>query len=253
MTATSKASLHGRTVVLTRPAGTARAMVKKVHALGGVPLLLPGLALRRADDPVAARAGWLQAQSDELLVFSSPAAVRFAIALAPLRTSATIMAVGLGTARALRQQGIAAPLVPSRQDSEGLLAHPALQHLAGRRIALVGASGGRGLLRETLTQRGALLRQVHVYRRVPPRLDRRHVEALLQLAPSARVLLSSAEALRHLQDRLPPHAWQRLCSATAVASSERLAMAAQAAGFGRVVRAESALAADLLAAAARAD
>lgn len=241
--------LRGCVVVITRPVGTAVALALRVRVRGGVPLLLPGLSLRSASDP-ALRAAMHAALGDDLLVFTSPAAVRFAAALAPLRTRAVVLAVGQGTAQALRRHGVAA-LAPSRQDSEGLLGLPAVQALRGQRVALIGAPGGRGVLREQLAARGARLREVQVYRRVPPRLDRRHVEALLALPRSARVLLSSAEALHNLVSLLPPAALARLRAAVAVASSERLAQAARAAGFVRVVQAESALAADLLAAAAR--
>lgn len=245
--------LRGRIVVITRPAGTAAALARQVRALGGVPLLLPGLSLRGMADDATAQAGLRAALADEVMIFTSPAAVRHAAALAPLQTAATVLAVGQGTARALHRHGIAAPLVPQRQDSEGLLDHPALQDLRDRRVALIGAPGGRGVLREQLAARGAQLRELHVYRRVPPRLDHRHVDALLQLPVSAQVLLSSAEALQNLRQLLPPPAWARLCAATAVVSSERLAAAARAAGFTRIVPAASALSADLLAAAVRAD
>jgi uroporphyrinogen-III synthase len=97
------------------------------------------------------------------------------------------------------------------------------------------------------------LRELHVYQRVAPRLDRRHVEALLQLPASALVLLSSAEALHNLCRILPPTALARLFAATAIVSSERLASAARAAGFARIELAASALSADLLGAAIRAD
>jgi uroporphyrinogen-III synthase len=203
-------------------------------------------------DEAAARAGLHAALTDELLIFTSPAAVRHAAALAPLQTMATVLAVGQGTARALRRHGIPAPLSPRRQDSEGLLEHAALRDLRDRRVALIGAPGGRGVLRERLAARGAQLRELHVYRRVPPRLDRRHVDALLQLPASARVLLSSAEALQNLQQLLPLAAWARLCAAIAVVSSERLLASARAAGFTRIALADSALSADLLDAARRA-
>ena len=238
--------LHGRIVVITRPAGTAAALARRVRALGGVPLLLPGLALRPTADAPAVRDALRLALSDELLVFTSPAAVRYAAALLPLRTAATVLAVGRGTALALRRHGVAEPLAPRQQDSEGLLEHPALAELRGRRVALIGAPGGRGVLREQLAARGAQLREVQVYRRVPPRLDRRHVGALLSLPASAQVLLSSAEALHNLQQVLPLPAWTRLCAATAVVSSERLATAARSAGFTRIVTAASAFSADLL-------
>jgi uroporphyrinogen-III synthase len=52
---------------------------------------------------------------------------------------------------------------------------------------------------------------------------------------------------------LPPAALARLLATTAVVSSERLAAAALAAGFARIQIAASALSADLLGAALRAD
>jgi uroporphyrinogen-III synthase len=245
--------LHGRVVVITRPAGTAAALARQVRRLGGVPLLLPGMALRGVADEALARNGLQAALTSDVLIFTSPAAVRFAAALAPLRTAATVLAIGQGTARALRRHGVRTPLTPPRQDSEGLLDHPALHRLHDRRVGLIGASGGRGVLREQLAGRAAQLHEVHVYRRVRPRLDRRHVEALLQLPVSARVLLSSAEALQNLQRLLPSPAWGRLCAATAVVSSERLAAAARHAGFSRITLASSALSADLLVTAMRED
>lgn len=236
--------LRGRVVVITRPAGTAASLARGVRAAGGVPLLLPGLALRAIAD--AGTVATLRAAlDDELLLFTSPAAARFAAQLMPLRTRGAVLAVGQGTARALRRHGVAA-LVPQRADSEGLLAHPALAQLEGRRVALIGAGGGRGVLRRELAQRGARLREVHVYRRVPARLDRRHFLALGHLPASACVLLSSAEALGNLLAQLPASARTHLLAITAVASSERLASAAREAGFARIVAANSALASDLL-------
>lgn len=225
-------------------------MVRRIRILGGMALLLPGLSLRAAADSAGASAELQRALSAELLIFTSPAAVRFAAALAPLQTPATVLAVGHGTALALRRYGIRTPLVPVRQDSEGLLEHAALGTLQGRRVALIGAAGGRGLLRETLLARGASLHEVHVYRRAPPRLDRRHADAVRQLASSARVLLSSAEALDNLCRLLPSDALTRLQQATLVVSSERLAVAARGAGFQRIIMAASALSADMLYAAA---
>lgn len=247
----SKDAPHVGVVVITRPAGTGSALARKVRRLGGTPLLLPGLALRAAIDPVAARSDLQRALADPLLIFSSPAAVRYAAALLPLRTTATVFALGHATARALRRHDIAAR-VPARQDSEGLLADPQLQQLHGCRVGLIGAPGGRGLLRSQLLARGAIPHEVYVYRRLPARLDRRHLDALRQLPPSARVLLSSAESLENLCRQLPPSALGRLLAATAVVSSERLARAAREAGFRQVRQAPSALSADLLDAAMRA-
>lgn len=241
-------SLHGRVVVITRPAGTGASLARRLRAQGGRPLLLPGLSLHAIGDE-ATRAALVRALGAPAVIFTSPAAVRFAAALAPIPAGCVAIGVGQGTARALRRAGIAAPLAPARQDSEGVLALPALQSVTGRPVALVGAAGGRGLLRETLVARGARLDEVHVYTRAAPRLDRRHIEAVRALPADARVLLSSAEALHNLARSLPPEAWAVLQRAVAVVSSERLAEAACKAGFSRMALARSAGAADLLAAA----
>lgn len=243
-------SLDGRIVVVTRPAGTGSPLARKVRRLGGEPLLLPGLSLRAvdgADTAAAVRA----ALGDELLVFTSPAAVRFAARLVPLDTQATVLAVGRGTARALRRHGVEALIPAGSQDSEGLLEHPALAALSGHRVALIGAPGGRGVLRSELMRRGAQLREVHVYRRSAPRWQRRQLDAVMRLPADARVLLSSAEALDHLRQGLPAEVFAGLKRAVAVASSERIAVAAREAGFLHIVIAASALSENLLAAAAR--
>lgn len=246
---TPAAALLGRTVVITRPAGTGSSMARQVRALGGRALLLPGLSLRGMDD-AATRAALADALRDDVLVFSSPAAVRFAARLQVLRTGATVLAVGQGTARALHRQGVRVVAAPSkRQDSEGLLDLSIWAELGPCRIALIGAPGGRGVLREQLATRGSL-REVQVYRRAPPRLRASHWDGLRALERDACVLLSSAEAMENLHELAPTAAWQQLTSITAVVSSERLSLAAKAAGFARIRVATSANAADLLAAAA---
>jgi len=245
--ASTSGDLKGRVIVITRPAGTASAFARQVRARGGVPLLLPGLSLRASEGD--ARTPLREAlRGDDLLLFTSPAAVRFAAALEPLRTRATVLAVGQGTAAALRRHGLTVQAPLRQQDSEGLLDLPALRDVQGRSVALVGAPGGRGLLQQRLLDGGARLREVWVYRRAAPRLDRRHVDAVARLRADARVLLSSAQALANLREGLPPQAWARLCGAIAVVSSERLEAAAREAGFRHLRRATSAQPADLLAA-----
>ena len=242
-------ALINRTIVITRPAGTGSALAKQVRARGGEAVLLPGLSLRAMPDTDAARKQWRQALHDRLLVFTSPAAVQHALALAPFVSQARVIAVGQGTARALRRHGIVAVAPTERQDSEGVLALAALQDIRDQPIALITAPGGRGVLREQLAVRGAV-REVYVYQRTAPRLVRRHTEAIQRLPTDARVLLSSGEALQNLHHLLPAEAWARLCAATAVVSSERLAALAAQAGFASIVTAASAHSRDLLDAAA---
>ncbi|HET6431424.1 uroporphyrinogen-III synthase [Dyella sp.] len=242
--------LHGRVVVITRPVGAAATLMRRVRAGGGVPLHVPGMTLRACHGDATARA-LADALRAARVIFTSPAAVRYARALQPIPPACPAIGVGQGTARALRRAGVLAPGSPARQDSEGVLALPALQSLNGLHVALIGAAGGRGLLREALAARGARLDEVHVYTRAPARLDRRHAQALQQLPPGACVLWSSAEAMHLLHNRLPPDAWAALQRAVAVVSSARLDEVARELGFAHRVVASSAQPADLLACVAR--
>lgn len=242
--------LGGVVVAITRPAGSGNAFARRVRALGGKPLSLPGSSLRAAQDADAARAALRDALACDAVIFTSPAAVRFARSLMPLRHRTGILAPGVGTARALRRAGVGEVISPHREDSEGLLALPALHAgVRGKRIGIVGAAGGRGLLDRELVARGARVVLAHVYRRLPARLDRRHSEALLHNARKPLyVPLSSAQALSSILAGLPDAARRVLLAGTAIASSKRLANSARQAGFTRVLQAGSAHAVDLLAA-----
>jgi uroporphyrinogen-III synthase len=93
---------------------------------------------------------------------------------------------------------------------------------------------GRDWLAETLRARGATVDFVAAYRRRPP-VCSADEQALLQRAqdaPAAHLwLFSSSEAVANLRALAPAADWSR---SAAVASHPRIALAARAAGFGRV-------------------
>jgi uroporphyrinogen-III synthase len=245
-TAPPPPSLAGATLVVTRPAPDAAALVRPIRALHGRPLPLPGLSLRASD---AGAAQLRAADRYDGWIFVSPAAVRFAFRAAPslrMADGALICCVGAGTRRALARRGLAAIAPDGRADSEGLLALPELVDVRGRRFALVGAPGGRDLIATTLRARGAEVEPVHVYERVPPRWTARQLRSLAQAAEPLITLVSSGEALSNLVARLPRDALQRLRSRALVVGSERLAALARANAFADVHVAASALPEDLL-------
>jgi uroporphyrinogen-III synthase len=212
-------------------------------------LLLPGSSLRAVPDTRAARAALREALACNAVIFTSPAAVKFARRLGALRGPAAILVPGSATQDALRRAGFRNVIAPGREDSEGILALPLLRNVRGKRIGIVGAAGGRGLLDRELAARGATVMHAHVYERAPARLDRRHADALRRDARKPLfVLISSTEALANILAGLPREARRALLRGTAVASSARLAAAARKAGFPRVLRARSAHAGDMLAA-----
>jgi uroporphyrinogen-III synthase len=110
-----------------------------------------------------------------------------------------IATVGQGSAKALRESGISNIIVPTeRFDSEGLLALPELHNVSGWRVMIFRGDGGRELLGNTLTERGATVEYVSCYQRSKPQLD---TSALLAARPDA-VTVTSSEALGYLWQML---------------------------------------------------
>lgn len=225
-------------VLSLRPVGQHRRLLQAARRLGATGIALPGLRLAARED-TPTRAALDSALSAELVIFTSPPAVRFAMRL---RTEANArrhptsrpFALGAATAAALRRAGGADAVLPARADSEALLDLPELRVVAGRRVGLVTAPGGRGLLAAGLRERGARLAIAEVYERRPARLTARHHRALLAARGDGAVCLTSAEALANVLAALPEAARARLLGCVAVVSSARLAKIAAAAGFASV-------------------
>ncbi|MGH8041947.1 MAG: uroporphyrinogen-III synthase [Rudaea sp.] len=230
--------LAGASVVVTRPATTATALRRRVRALGGSPIGLPGSVLRAAPATAKLKAALSAARAMDVAIFVSPAAVKFAFALQPKLRFARhtrVCAVGAATARALARHGLRGVVYPrTRQDSEGLLELPQLQRLRGRRIVLVGAPGGRNLLLRGLRARRARVARIEVYRRTTPRYSARQLAALETAVAPILTLLSSAEALLHLHAALPLPLFGRLVAGELIVSSARLAVLARTSLFANV-------------------
>lgn len=152
-----------------------------------------------------------------------------------------VYAVGRGTAAVLEEAGLPVT-IPERADSEGLLALPALQEVAGQRFLVFRGQGGRELLRDTLQARGAAVTVIELYRReLPPNAAQQwHALAATDIHV---VILTSPDALRHWQQVAGPDA-RRLHW---LVVSPRMEAAAREAG-ARVTLAPGADTASLLAA-----
>lgn len=203
----------------------------------GVIALSPWKLVARDDAP--ARAQLRAALQADVVVFTSPAAVAFAAALQPLRARAgqSWIATGGGTRQALLRAGIAGAIAPTRMDSEGLLALPALSGLQQRSVGLVTAPGGRGMLAPALQAGAAQLRLAEIYDRRPLPLSPASLQRLHSLQAPACVALTSAGALGQVLEQLPAEVAHGLRSRPAIAASARLAQVAAQAGFAQVVQA----------------
>lgn len=241
--------LSGCYVISLRPVGGHGTVRRLAAALGARTLALSPWRIEPLDLPDV-RSTLERSLAAPRVVFTSPAAVAAAAALQPLRPRAgqAWVAVGAGTALALRRAGAGDIQSPERMDSEGLLALPALRGVQGLDVGLVTAPGGRGVIAATLAGRGAHVLRANVYERVPVAPSPRAVAALRALDAPAWLLLSSGEALEHVLAALPADALARLRTASVVAASERLARLARAQGLRVAAVADSARPAAMLAA-----
>ena len=238
-------------VISLRPIG-GHAPMRRAAAAHGMRVLALSPWRIRARADTATRADLDRALAADVALFTSPAAVAAAAALRPLRgrPGQVRAAVGAGTAAALHRAGVTGVDAPSRMDSEGLLALPALQRLEGRSVGLVTAPGGRGVIAPALAARGARVRRADVYERIPVAPAPGALARLRALDGDLYLALSSGEALQLVLQSLPPELLARLRQACVLAASERLAALARSAGFADVRVADDARPASLLAAAA---
>ncbi len=190
--------LSGLKILVTRPVDQAAHLAQAIEQAGGVPLLLPLLQILPAENAKALHQQVARLADFDLAIFISPnavqygmAAIRKALGSMPARTR--VATIGMGSANALREQGVADVLVPSlRYDSEGLL--DKLQQVEGLRVMILRGDGGRELLGDTLKARGAYVEYATCYRRSKPDLD---ADGLQNIHPDA-LTVTSSEALEYL-------------------------------------------------------
>ena len=227
-------------IVITRPLPAARVLAAGLAREGATPYVLPALAIEPIAPDDASREALEGLGRAALAIFVSANAVAQGLPLARKRgswpDSVRVAAVGDTTAAALREGGIAQVLSPDTpQDSEGLLALPALRDVAGREVVIFRGVGGREHLRATLEARGATVRYVECYRRAKP-----HADAAEVLAAGARgaihaVTALSSETLDHFVTMVgePARAW--LARSTLVVSHPAVAAHDTARLFGRTL------------------
>jgi uroporphyrinogen-III synthase len=230
--------LAGRTVLVTRPLQQGAALAQAIRAAGGAAFEFPALDIEAV--PGAQLSASLTHLADaDIAIFISPNAAQFGMAAiragGRLAASTDIFAVGPGTARALREQGLDKATTPPGQDSEALLALPQLQDVSGKRVVIVRGVGGRALLADTLRARGAEVHFLECYRRSCPQADAAPLLARWQAGGIDAVTITSAETLRNLATLLGAPGVPLLVATPLFAPHEKIAEAARRFGIAQVI------------------
>lgn len=212
-------------------------LAQNIEQLGGKPLLFPLLEISPAEDQEKLRARFGQIARFDLIIFISPNAVKYGMAAIGAPAPDTrVASVGQGSARALRESGIAGVMAPTeRFDSEGLLALPELQDVRGWNVAIMRGDGGRELLGDTLRARGATVEYVTCYRRGKPSFD----AAMLRAAQPDAFTVTSSEALAYLWEMFPASGKEMLAAIPLFVPHQRIGALARAQGWRQVYQTAS--------------
>ena len=125
-------------------------------------------------------------------------------------------------------------------NSEALLALPELQRLSGQRVLIVRGVGGRGWLRKVLTERGASVDYLEVYRRERSGTLPEQVIADIDSGGFDYITASSGETVENIVSLVDSDSHPQLLEVPVVVPGERVAAIARRCGFTRIIQATNA-------------
>lgn len=227
--------LTGIRVLVTRPAAQAQHLAELIEQAGGEAIRFPTLAIAPPRDTAVLDRVLADIARFDMAIFISPNAVTHGLASLKthggLPTRLKVAAIGRGTAKVLRDAGIANVIVPAEDsDSETLLALPLLNNVAGKHVVIFRGEGGRELLGDTLRARGAEVIYAECYRRARPDADTAPLNARFHAGGVDIVTVTSVETLHNLHALLDAAARRRLLHTPIVVVGRRQADAWRALG-----------------------
>ncbi|MEX5540410.1 uroporphyrinogen-III synthase [Pseudomonas poae] len=241
--------MSGWRVLLTRPAEESTALAASLAAAGifssSLPLLdIEPLPVTSEQQAVFRDLGRYCA----IIVVSKPAARIALQQLQPHWRQVPWFSVGAATAQVLADQGLTVHCPQTGDDSEALLALPALQAAVARlgaRVLILRGEGGRELLAQCLRARGASVDYLELYRRFLPTYDSGVLMQRIRLERLNGLVVSSGQGFTHLQ-ALAGADWPLVAQLPLFVPSPRVCEMAQVAGAEKVVDCRGVSAAALL-------
>ncbi|AVR01803.1 uroporphyrinogen-III synthase [Pluralibacter gergoviae] len=228
-------------ILVTRPSPQGENLVSRLRALGREAWSFPLIEFSPGRE-LSALGGHLAALGEGSLLFAlSQHAVAFANARLAQDglswpTLPDYFSVGRTTALALHQvsgKEVRYPL--DREISEVLLQLPELQNIAGKMALILRGNGGRELLGENLTQRGADVTFCECYQRCNRHYDGAEEAMRWQRRGVTTLVVTSGEMLQQLWTLTPQ--WYRdswLLGCELLVVSERLAQLARELGWRNI-------------------
>ncbi len=235
-----KKQLAGRRILVTRPAAQAEELSRLIEAEGGKVLRFPTVAIADPEETSVIKEIVRRLDEFHWAVFVSANAVQrgmqWILSQREIPPDLKIAVVGPATAQALTAFGLYSHLCPSSgYNSEALLAMDELQCMRGKRVIIFRGRGGRELLPEVLTARGAQVEYAEVYRRCLPSVSvSTRLRQTLADYPVDVVVTTSKAVLENLCQLVGETLLEVLHSTSLIVISPRQAQQAKELGFTRV-------------------
>jgi uroporphyrinogen-III synthase len=225
----SAATLAGLRVLVTRPQGLGEDLVQAIESRGGKAVLLPAITIEPVQPDTSELAELSTLPAGGLAIFASRNAVAWGARYLP-QPRPRVAAIGPSTAKALAELGLTPDIRPAGFTSEHLLEQPEFQDLNGVRVFIIRGAGGRETLATGLQSRGARVRYLDVYRRLPAPLDPARRGEILRLWKAGDIHLytaTSVDVFRNLCTLLGPEGAPLLRSTPLVTVSRRVLQIAE--------------------------
>ncbi len=201
--------LAGRRVLVTRALDTSASLVEPLRRLGASPVILPTIEVRDTLDPALDAAvrrlsgfAWVALTSANG-VRALMAAVERAGLDARAFAGCRLACVGEATARALREAGLKADLVPAVATAEALALAMIEAGVGGPVLAPL-AAGARDTLPTLLGEHGAQIEVIAAYRTAAPAVVPARPMALLRAGKIDAATFASPSAIHHLAQMAAP-------------------------------------------------
>lgn len=237
-------SLQGVRVLIARPHQQGLALATELKQLGAKVLQFPTISVDPCPSSQSLKNCFLNLDQYNHIVAVSVHAVRLGLEWIDqywpqLPLNIQWYAIGEKTAQALIDADIPAHAPKTGYDSESLLNLPQLTSLEHQKVLMLRGTTGRGLLKQTFEQRGAIVDYANLYeRRCPTYTPTEVSDALTTFSPDILVTLSG-ETLHNLiklseNNNIALEQNNRLIDKAVLVPSHRVADQARELGFSRI-------------------
>lgn len=230
--------LTGLGVLVTRPEQQAQAFIQLLEQQGAKAIGFPSIEIQPMDANDALNSSIKQFENFHIIIFISKNAVKFGLKwlenAGKCLDNHLIASIGKSTSSELKALGHTIDIEPDKDfTSEGLLEHQLLQteHINNKHILIIRGEGGRELLANALTERGAKVSYAEVYRRIQPEAD---IQPILELWSARQIQLvsvTSNDALKNLYHMMDGQGKDYLKQTALIVPSKRCAELAEQLGF----------------------